>query len=144
MSAGSSLNTFWTKNEKVLKIVIGVLVVAGIFYYAKTYYGQREGFNTDSPKKIILFYSPGCPHCKPLIGHGQPDPSKPWDQLTSKYSGNNNIKVEAVDCEEKPEVANQLGIGGFPTIMLFKDGKSPVTYDGDRSFNSIEQFLISS
>ena len=101
--------------------------------------GQTQG-EQGSPKKIVLFWVAWCPNCTSIKSKDGSDQTKSWDQLESKYKGRSDIIVEAIDCDEKPEVATQFGIGGFPTIVLFKDGKS-ITYDGDRSLESLDEFL---
>lgn len=79
-------------------------------------------------KKLVLFYAPWCPHCKSLIeGDGAA-----WNALSRKYGGRKDLTIDQVNCDEKPEIATQYGIGGFPTIMLFVGDKT-YTYDGDRS-----------
>ena len=91
-----------------------------------------EGFENDNTR-VVLYYAPWCPHCKTLM--------PTWDQLESESSGS-NVSVEKVDCDANPEAAEEQGVNGFPTIVLFKNGEA-VTYEGDRSLDDIKKFISS-
>ena len=91
-----------------------------------------EGFSDDG-SKLVLYYAPWCPHCKSLM--------PTWDQLKSESSGS-NVSVEKVDCEANPEAAEEQGVNGFPTIVLFKNGEA-TTYEGDRSLDDLKKFISS-
>jgi thiol-disulfide isomerase/thioredoxin len=98
---------------------------------------QPKG-NGMGQKKMILFYAPWCPHCKSLMeGDGSV-----WQSLARKHHGRPDVSIDQINCDEKPEMATQYGVGGFPTIMLFQGDKT-YTYDGDRSLESLERFLES-
>jgi len=62
--------------------------------------------------------------------------------LARKHGGRKDVVIDQINCDEKPEMATQYGVGGFPTIMLFQGDKT-YTYDGDRSLESLERFLES-
>jgi thiol-disulfide isomerase/thioredoxin len=99
---------------------------------------QGQAGKPGSIKKLILFYAPWCGHCKKLM-EGE---NSPWQMFTRKHGNRKDLSIDQVDCDEKPDVATQFGIGGFPTIMLF-NGDKTYTYDGDRSMESLERFLES-
>lgn len=158
--ATSAISDFFNTYKKPILIGLGVLIVLVLLY---TFFsgGRSEGFhqgpymphqrqegfysepNEEGPmdgmqKKLVLFYAPWCPHCKSLMdGEGST-----WQNLLRKYAGRKDLMIDQVNCDEKPDVATQYGIGGFPTIMLFSGGKT-FTYNGDRSLESIEKFLES-
>ncbi len=98
---------------------------------------SEEGFYADqSPKKVVLFFAPWCPHCKDLIS----DDNAPWSRLEHKHQNNPNVKIEKVDCDAHPEVATKNSIKGFPTIKMFSNGKV-FTYDGERTVEGFDQFI---
>lgn len=97
--------------------------------------GELEGGDI-SDKKLVLYYTNWCGHCNAL---------KPtWDELTAKYNekqvGGHPVVILKVDAEAEPEKVKELDIKGFPTVVLFKDGKT-VYYSGDRSLESLVNFL---
>lgn len=66
--------------------------------------------NTKSGLKLIEFYATWCGYCqkqKPIL-----------EELS-----NNNIWIGTIDVDKNPELANKFGITGFPSFLLFKDGK---------------------
>jgi len=84
---------------------------------------------------VVLFYAPWCPHCKTF---------KPiWDKLTAKHKGDPKVNVKEVNCETNPKEGEKHGVQGFPTVMLFKDGKKVAQHNGDRSEESVENFIVS-
>ena len=91
-----------------------------------------EAFQNGGPK-IVLFYVPWCPHCKNMMPE--------WNKLEQSMNGTQTV-VNKVNCEENPEEAKNNNVDGFPTIILFKDGKS-IPYEGDRSAEAIKSFIES-
>ena len=89
-----------------------------------------ESFQNGSPK-IVLYYVPWCPHCKNMMPE--------WNKLEQSMNGS-QTNVNKVNCEENPEEAKKNNVDGFPTIILFKDGKS-IPYEGDRSAEAIKDFV---
>lgn len=101
--------------------------------YVKNQYGGSN------EKQLVLYYADWCGHCQNL---------KPtWEKLATKYNGaqlgNCKLSVTKVNADESPQQIQDLGISGFPTIIMFADGNKTV-YNGDRSPDSLEQFVIGS
>ena len=69
--------------------------------------------NTTKKNVIIDFYADWCAPCKI---------QKP---ILEKFASENNIEVQYVDVEEKPEVAQQYGVRSLPTLVYLRNG-SPV------------------
>ena len=78
-----------------------------------------ESFD-DGTTRVVLYYAYGA-HTKNIM--------PTWDRLQAESEGS-NVSVEKIDCEANPEAAEENGVSGFPTIILYKNGKS-VTYEGD-------------
>lgn len=81
-------------------------------------------------KRVVLFFAPWCGHCKSVVPI--------WDQLAQKYP--NVIKI---DCDQNPEIAKSEQVSGFPTIRAYVNNQY-MEYQGDRSPESLEQFVASS
>ena len=96
----------------------------------------QQTLDVERPKRlVVLFYAPWCGHCKRLMPL--------WKQLQNKYKEDSETKVKQLNADENEQEAQDQEIEGFPTIILFKDGKK-YTYDGERSLESIDQFIQSS
>ena len=88
---------------------------------------------TDSDKtSVVLFFAPWCGHCKTLMPI--------WDELAVKYQDHPTLSIDKVDCDEHEEVAKEMKIEGYPTIIKFGESGSQ-TYDGARDAQSIEEFI---
>ena len=93
----------------------------------------QNGAEASGAAKIVLYYVPWCPHCKNVMPE--------WNKL-EKEAEKTGVEVEKVDCEEKPEEAQKQDVEGFPTIILFKNGKV-VNYEGERTSEALKEFINS-
>ncbi len=90
--------------------------------------------NTASGRVMTLFYTDWCPACKAL---------KPtWKALTDKHKSSKLVAFKTVNCEQHPEAAKQNNLDGIPTIILYKNGKRVAVFEGDRTVESLEQFMM--
>lgn len=111
------------------------LVVLVVGYLAWT--GAVEGFASDSDigsgKTLVLFHLPKCPHCVDFMPE--------WNKVEEKHKNDPNVTIKKINGEEHPEKAQEHGVDGFPTVLLFKNGKKVATFDGDRTEAGVEKFL---
>lgn len=135
-------NALKPKNLPKLILLVGILLI--LYYVYKTY--LKEGFelkptdieseiNKGNDKKLVLFYADWCGHCKKL---------KPtWDETAEEVNKNGN-KMLKVNCgkksEEEEEIMKKYNIEGYPTILVFKNGK-PTDYEGDRTSEAFKEEL---
>lgn len=73
--------------------------------------------NIKSGLKLVEFYAKWCGYCqkqKPVL-----------EELSQ-----NNIWIGTVDTDENPEITKKYSISGFPTFVLFRDGKVISTLPG--------------
>jgi len=88
---------------------------------------------------IIVYYAHWCPHChsNEMIGL--------WEALAESLSKKTDIQTAAFNADlnnSNREIAESIGINGFPTIQFSKSQlKSPVEYNGARDPKSILLFL---
>ena len=52
-----------------------------------------------------------------------------------------NLRLVKIDIDKNQQLANQLGIRGVPTFMLYKDGKSVWRQSGALTKSAIEAIL---
>ena len=78
-----------------------------------------------SPAELILveFYAPWCGHCKRLA----PDYANAAKELNLKHG----IPLAKVDATEEVSVAKQFKVDGYPTLLIFRNGKE-YAYNGPR------------
>ncbi|OUM64207.1 hypothetical protein PIROE2DRAFT_51355 [Piromyces sp. E2] len=88
---------------------------------------------------LLLFYAPWCGHCKKLA----PTYIEIAEEI-NKTEGS-KVLVARMDATENdiPASSPWNNLEGFPTVILFKadDKNTPIVYEGDRSKDSIYEFL---
>jgi len=131
-------------NPKSITTSLVILLIVGLLIYFHIQ-ESKEGFECKadelekrlaSPEKtLVLFYADWCGHCQKI--------EPVWDECTEK-SKSRMVKrnVGAKDTDEKTAAENEKlmekhGITGFPTILVFQNGKA-VPYEGSRT---VEAFL---
>ena len=131
---------FSSKNITKLLFLIGILLI--LFYVYNTY--LKEGFEivdldeeTKSGTQLVLFYADWCGHCKKI---------KPvWDEAATELADTDK-KMLKINCgngtEKEKEIMKKYNIDGYPTIILFKDGK-PMPYEGARNKHAFIEALSS-
>jgi len=85
----------------------------------------KEGF------WFIEFYAPWCGHCKKL--------APAWEHLATQLKGKANIAK--VDCTAQIATCSKVGVRGYPTLKLFKDGAEFQAYSGARDVDTFVKFL---
>ncbi len=73
--------------------------------------------NIKSGLKLVEFYATWCGYCQK---------QRPILEELSK----NNIWIGTIDVDKNPEIVKNYNITGFPTFVLFKDGKVLSTLPG--------------
>jgi len=86
---------------------------------------------------FIKFYAPWCGHCKKM--------APAWDELAKDVDEDKSISttIAKVDCTKHQSICQGQGVGGYPTIMFFRDGAKVETYRGGRTFRELKDYVIS-
>ena len=88
---------------------------------------NEENFNkeTNTGLKLVDFYTPWCGYCikqAPIL-----------EELS-----NNGFWIGKLDCDKHPKIAQEYDITGFPSFILFKNGKIAGKFPG---FHTKSQLL---
>ncbi|CAD7003713.1 protein disulfide-isomerase TMX3 [Ceratitis capitata] len=81
---------------------------------------------------LVMFYAPWCGYCKrtePIFG-----------QVAQELHGL-NIRVGKVDCTRFTNVAREMQIRAYPTIMFLK-GNAKYVYNGDRTKEDLVDYAL--
>jgi thioredoxin 1 len=73
---------------------------------------EADVLNSDIPV-LVDFWAPWCAPCR-MVG-------PVVEELAGEYDG--KLRVAKVNTDENPNRANELGIRGIPTLIVFKGGK---------------------
>merc|ERR1712189_59921 len=80
---------------------------------------------------FVKFFAPWCGHCRSL--------APTWDLLSTKFAG--KVKIAEVDCTQNQSLCKRYRIDGYPTLILFKDGKPIHEYQGGRDIKTLTNFI---
>ena len=60
----------------------------------------------------------------------------PWKDLAKAYEGDDSVVIAEVNADMHKELASKANVGGYPTIMTYKNGKCLGKYQGERTVPS--------
>ena len=86
---------------------------------------------------LVEFFAPWCHHCVALA----PEYEKAAKLLST---GEPPLYLAKVDATVNKEVSNRFHVQGYPTMILFKDGKKHMDYpmDGSRKGDGIAIWML--
>lgn len=90
-------------------------------------------FVEEHPYVFIKFFAPWCGHCKSMA----PD----YEKLAT-YSEGKEYVIAEVDATVSPNVSQEVGVEGYPTLKFVVNGH-PVDYDGGRDFEGMKKWIDS-
>jgi len=72
---------------------------------------------TSSGLKLVDFYTPWCKYCQN-------------QETVLKELSDSGFWIGKLDCDKYSEIANEHGISGYPSFILFKNGKVEGQFSG--------------
>jgi thiol-disulfide isomerase/thioredoxin len=88
-----------------------------------------EAYQNSNSPAFVLFYSPTCPHC--TLPHAG------FQQLQQEAIP--GVAIQTIDCVANPELAQENGIRGFPTMRFYPNGLNVKDYDEYEGGRSVEE-----
>lgn len=82
---------------------------------------------------FIKFYAPWCGHCRRL------EPT--WKELGKAHEKGDGVKIARIDCTAHSKSCSKHEVRGYPTLLLFQDGKKIDKYQGSRELDRLEDYL---
>lgn len=88
---------------------------------------------------MIFFGTKWCKFCQRLMPK--------WSRLELRCKENIdpklNFNVAKVDCTEDEDFCEHYGVDGYPTILLFSNGKVMEEYHNEQSIGSLVEYALS-
>ncbi|KAJ7669258.1 protein disulfide isomerase [Mycena polygramma] len=82
---------------------------------------------------FVEHFSPYCGHCRAF--------APTWERLVEHSESIAGVELAQVDCSVYGDLCNANGIGGYPTMNLYRDGKFVEKYKGNRDFELLTTYL---
>jgi thiol-disulfide isomerase/thioredoxin len=125
------INRVLINKFKSLIILVSLLALFVSMCQAGKCEKQIEDFTLGNERHCVLFHSTNCGWCKKMMPE--------WNKFSDSHS--KQLKISKVEASEDPELISNLGINGFPTIMLFENGKHVNTHKGERTVVGFSEFI---
>ncbi|KLO15685.1 protein disulfide isomerase [Schizopora paradoxa] len=81
---------------------------------------------------LVEFFAPWCGHCKALAPH--------YEEAATALK-EKGIKLAKVDCVDQADLCQEHGVGGYPTLKVFRLGE-PTDYTGPRKADGIISYMV--
>ena len=94
---------------------------------------SHQKFIEDNRVAFIAYTASWCGHCKRLM--------EPLDKLAGMYENDPAVGIAKLDADKHKEIGTKLGVQGFPTIKIYKNGKFVEDYRGERTASAVKQTI---
>jgi hypothetical protein len=128
------LQTGWT----MLLVALAFILLALAVQCASRMYENMTTVSLDGFTGIAFFVMNGCPHCDEMKQTGGVIPTLQADPAYKE-------KVKVIEKSDNVDIYKEYAhdIDGFPTMVVFKDGKMQGKFEGGRNLKSVKEKLDS-
>jgi protein disulfide-isomerase A1 len=120
--------------SKLFKVVASVLLATKVAAEGDVKSLTKDDYEVtleSTPLALVKYFAPWCGHCKALA----PEFAKAATALKEE-----NILLAEVDCTVESDICNEVGVRGYPTLKVYRNGK-PSDYKGQRTSESIISYM---
>jgi thiol-disulfide isomerase/thioredoxin len=124
-----------------LYILLGVLVLILVVFklYGTTILGfQNQGPVMAGQDTLIIVKADWCGHCKKAM----PDFEQLVNASPITKADGSAVTVRLLDSDADSSEVKNLNVKGFPTILYQSADGTVSNYNGERSYNAIQAFLM--
>jgi len=120
-----------------LYILLGVLALILVVFklYGTTILGFQNG---GSYNELIIVKASWCGHCK----RAMPDFERLVSASPITKADGSSVTVRMLDDAANKEEIQNLNVKGFPTILYRSSGGSISNYNGERTYDAIQAFVM--
>ena len=122
--------------QAVLLLVVPLLTVVTGEAFEETELTKDTYEELTAGKTVFIkMYAPWCGHCK--------DMAPAWEQLAKEWKGHKQGLVASVDCTKEESWCEEMGITGFPTLLVGDPSQGGVfleTFSGDKNYEFLSKF----
>ncbi|RHZ80306.1 hypothetical protein Glove_137g149 [Diversispora epigaea] len=121
---------------KLLFTILMSILVAEVLGSKVITLGTKDFYKRiETGRWFVKFYAPWCHHCKNL--------APTWIKLAEEqgdYLSKKKFYIADVDCTLDGDVCDKNGVGGYPSLFLFDNGKKILSYEKGRSLEPLIKF----
>lgn len=122
-------------NSKRNKAYLNIGEIEG---FSNLGYGPANLTPNSDEVTLALFHAEWCGYCKKFM----PTWEETVAQLNNKNTKNGKkIKCVAVEADKNEAVVKEYNVNGYPTIMVLRNNKKPVTFDDERTTENLASFV---
>lgn len=82
---------------------------------------------------MVDFYATWCGPCKQLAPQ--------LERAASAFASDPNVRVGKIDADRHAQMRAKYGVNGYPTVIIFKDGKPVTKFSGYRSASELQRIV---
>ena len=122
-------------NSKRNKAYLNIGEIEG---FSNLGYGPANLTPNSDEVTLALFHAEWCGYCKKFM----PTWEETVAQLNNTTTKNGKkIKCVSVEADKNEAVVRKFNVNGYPTIMVLRNNKEPVTFDDERTTKNLASFV---
>ena len=121
-------------NKRLL--VVALVFIALVLLRMSVVEGFVSGGGGGGDMKLIIAKADWCGHCRKAA----PEFARLKEGSPLSLGNGKTVIVEELDADKDKAAISELGVKGFPTLMVEKGGDK-IEYPGERTYDAVVEFL---